>query len=73
MNTKDYSMISIKENIGINVLVNNILARGQTANVNPVKILQNIGTKDLRRDQFAFYGGFQCGWKSEQSACCSDW
>ena len=35
-------------------IVNNILARGQTANVNPVKILQNIGTKDLRRDQFAF-------------------
>jgi len=35
-------------------IIDNILARGQTANVNPIKVLQNIGTKDLRRDQFAF-------------------
>ena len=27
LNTKDYSMISIKENIGINVLVNDILSK----------------------------------------------
>ena len=32
LNTKDYSMISIKENIGINVLINDILSKIENIN-----------------------------------------
>ena len=32
MNTKDYSMISIKENIGINLLINDILSKIENIN-----------------------------------------
>ncbi len=35
-------------------LVNNILEKGRTGGVNPVKILQEIGTKILRQDKYQF-------------------
>ena len=35
-------------------LVNNILGRGKTANIHPIKILQDIGSKELRMDKFKF-------------------
>jgi len=35
-------------------LVNNIIAKGKTANLHPIKILQEIGSKELRMDKFKF-------------------
>jgi len=35
-------------------LVNNIIAKGKTANIHPIKILQNIGSKEMRMDKFRF-------------------
>ena len=35
-------------------LVENVLAKGRTAGVNPVKVLQEIGTKLLRQDKYQF-------------------
>ena len=35
-------------------LVDNVLAKGRTAGVNPVKVLQEIGTKLLRQDKYQF-------------------
>ena len=35
-------------------LVNNIIAKGKTANIHPIKILQNIGSQEMRMDKFRF-------------------
>jgi len=35
-------------------LVNNIIAKGRTANIHPIKILQNIGSREMRMDKFKF-------------------
>ena len=34
--------------------MDNVLAKGRTAGVNPVKVLQEIGTKLLRQDKYQF-------------------
>ena len=35
-------------------LVNNIIAKGKTANIHPIKILQKIGSQEMRMDKFKF-------------------
>jgi hypothetical protein len=35
-------------------LIDNIIAKGRTANLHPIKILQNIGSKEMRMDKFKF-------------------
>ena len=37
-----------------NDLIDNIIAKGKTANIHPIKILQQIGSQEMRMDKFRF-------------------